>query len=120
MNALTVSERRTLAACALLVLLGLGVLAWQRRMPPLVVEGAPAPEMARQWDETLDAARRIDVNTADAAELERLPGVGPTVARRIIAERMVHGPFGSAEELSWVKGIGPKLVEALREYVTVN
>ncbi len=114
------SERRTLAACALLALLGLGVITWQRHLPPLRAEGAPSPALAAAWNETLADARRVDVNTADVAELERLPGVGPTMARRIIAYRMVHGRFLSPGELSNVKGIGPKLIAELNGYITAE
>ena len=120
MTVLTIGERRTLASCALLALAGLSVVAWQRHMAPLRVEGALSLATARAWDDALAGARRVDVNTADVAALERLPGGGPTMARRIIAYRMVNGPFGSAGELSNVKGIGPKLIETLRDYVTVD
>lgn len=58
----------------------------------------------------------IDVNTADAAELQRLPGVGPVTAGAIIAGR----PYRSVEELDRVRGIGPKTLEKLRPFVVVG
>src|SRR5579875_2854375 len=51
---------------------------------------------------------RIDVNTADAATLETLPGVGPKRAAEIIAYRTAHGPFVNLQSLGQVRGIGPK------------
>lgn len=56
----------------------------------------------------------IDVNTADAATLQRLPGVGPVLARRIVAYREANGPFGDAEELVEVSGIGEATLRKMR------
>ncbi|WP_229116127.1 helix-hairpin-helix domain-containing protein [Parenemella sanctibonifatiensis] len=62
---------------------------------------------------------KINLNTATAAELETLPGVGPATSARIIAWREEHGRFTSVEELQEVSGIGPKTFEQLAEHVTV-
>jgi competence ComEA-like helix-hairpin-helix protein len=61
---------------------------------------------------------RIDVNTAAAADLEALPGIGAALAARIVAHRTAHGPFGGVEDLERVPGIGRQLVGRLRPYVT--
>lgn len=61
----------------------------------------------------------IDVNSASAAELQRLPGIGPKRAQRIVDERRKR-PFQSVEDLRRVPGIGPKLQERLRPYVLVE
>jgi len=74
-----------------------------------------APEIG-----TLSAIKRIDVNSANAAELDLLPGIGPALASRIITERQENGAFGSVEDLARVKGIGPKTVEKLRDRVIVS
>ncbi len=58
----------------------------------------------------------IDINTAPAEVLMTLPGVGPTMAERIIANR----PYSSVEDLLRVRGIGPATLEKLRPYITVN
>ena len=62
----------------------------------------------------------VDVNTADAAALQTLPGIGPALAERIIAYRTEHGPFRTVEELLEVKGIGEATLEKLRQEVTVG
>ena len=61
---------------------------------------------------------RININTASAAELERLPGIGPALARRIIQFRSYHGPFHSLQDLQAVKGIGPKKAAQIAPYIT--
>lgn len=62
---------------------------------------------------------RININTADAAGLEQLPGVGPAIAARIIAWREQNGPFRSVDELTAVSGIGEKTLDGLRDRATV-
>ena len=66
------------------------------------------------------AGRPLSVNTAGEAELESLPGIGPVLARRIVAHRRSHGPFGRLEDLLRVEGIGPKLLERLKPLVVVE
>jgi competence ComEA-like helix-hairpin-helix protein len=60
-------------------------------------------------------AKKIDINTASAAELIELPGIGPALAARIVAYRTEHGLFRTVDDLTAVKGIGPTTVEGLRE-----
>lgn len=60
---------------------------------------------------------RIDPNRATAGELERLPGIGPSLAARIIADRTSRGAFAAPEALLRVPGIGPKTLERIRAYL---
>ncbi len=60
---------------------------------------------------------RIDVNLAGEDELRSLPGVGPVLARRIVAHRRRNGRFETVEDLVAVKGVGEATLEALREYL---
>lgn len=62
----------------------------------------------------------VDLNTADAAALDTLPGVGPVLAERIVDWRTEHGRFTSVDELAEVSGIGDKLLSQLREKVRVG
>ena len=78
------------------------------------------PTQAASWDRALSAARRVDVNTAGASELERLPHVGPALAERIVAYREAHGPFLTTEDLLRVRGVGAATLEALRDRVTLD
>ena len=61
----------------------------------------------------------IRINAASVSELEQLPGVGPVLAERIAAHRDEHGPFGTAEDLLDVPGIGEAKLAALRDAVIV-
>lgn len=61
----------------------------------------------------------IDLNTADAAALDTLPGVGPVLAQRILDWRAEHGRFTAVDELGEVSGIGDKLLAQLRDRVRV-
>lgn len=66
---------------------------------------------------TPSAIALIPINDASSAELQRLPGVGPTLAQRIIDHRQQHGAFRSAADLDAVKGIGPALLAKIAPLV---
>lgn len=67
----------------------------------------------------VDSQGRVNINTADAAALETLAGVGPALAARIIAWREQNGPFRSVDELTAVSGIGPRTLDGMRNQVTL-
>jgi competence protein ComEA len=65
----------------------------------------------------LGAGERIAVNRASAAELDRLPGIGPALAGAIVADREANGPYRTPADLDRVRGIGPALVARLRDRI---
>ncbi len=69
---------------------------------------------------TTAPAQPLDLNTATAAELDVLPGVGPATAQAIVAHRTEHGRFRSVSDLLSVRGIGPAKLEAIRPLVRVG
>ena len=114
------SPRR--AALSLLGLAAAGHLALHWRGGPARAPGevlaAPRGTIspAAQRDSVLSATRplgpeeRIDLDRGSARELERLPGIGPGLAARIVADRAAHGPFGGLGGLDRVSGVGPALL----------
>jgi competence protein ComEA len=64
--------------------------------------------------------RMININTAGAAELDLIPGIGPALARRIIEYRESSGPFGIIEDITKVSGIGPAMFEKMKDRITVD
>lgn len=65
----------------------------------------------------LNARFEVDINTADWPELMQFPGIGETLARRIVDSRLLDGPFRSVDDLRRVRGIGDTKLEAIRPYV---
>jgi competence protein ComEA len=61
----------------------------------------------------------IHVNSATAEQLERLPGIGPVLAQKIVEHRQAHGPFAVPEDLLDVSGIGPSTLESIRDLIIV-
>ncbi len=68
----------------------------------------------------LSSRPKININNAGLDELTRLPGIGETLAARIIAYRAAHGPFTRVEELKAVSGIGDKVVTQIRALVMLE
>jgi len=62
----------------------------------------------------------VDLNKADAEELDLLPGIGPAKAARIVASREAHGSFRRVGDLARVPGITEAMVEELRDLVIVS
>ena len=79
-----------------------------------------APTVVRPRAPGLRGAVPVDVNRASEADLTALRGIGPTLARRIVAYREANGPFRSVEELAQVKGIGAAKLEGFRDQATVG
>ena len=101
------------AADAALVLVGLASIAcyWfaEGGATGRLIEIDRAQRQAAQF--------RLDINQADWPELSQLPGVGETLARRIVESRAADGPFADVEQLRRVRGIGPRTLEQIRPFL---
>jgi competence protein ComEA len=96
------SRIRSLSAVASFLLFGallVGAAEQSKRQPP---------------------AQPLDLNTATIAELQQLPGIGPTTAKAIVQFREKSGPFRRVEDLLAVRRITKRRLETLRPYVTVQ
>ncbi|HXC32353.1 MAG TPA: helix-hairpin-helix domain-containing protein [Verrucomicrobiae bacterium] len=94
-----ITPRRAAILFSTLVWLALCVAAQSKKTPP---------------------AKPIDLNLANAKELQELPGVGPVTAQRIIDLRTKNGRFKRVEDLLAVRGISQKKLDAMRPYVMVS
>jgi competence protein ComEA len=95
-------------------------IARSRSLDSLPVEQAQRAGASLREPKKLPPRSSIDLNSATEQELMRLPGIGPQVAARIVQHRDEHGAFASVDDLLDVRGIGPKKLEAVRPFVTVQ
>jgi competence protein ComEA len=99
------------AAAFLAILL---VLQPGLKASPASAQGA---EVQKEKDATVPT---IDINQASEEDFAKLPGVGPELARRIVAFREKHGPFRRVEDLLVIRGIGHKKWRKIRPYLRVG
>ncbi len=109
------------------LLVGIGLLAAGALvLRPEPTTRAPASGTAfvfsdvRVIEPVIRDASKVNVNVASADELATLPGIGEALAARIIAYRELHGPFARIEDLDAVTGIGPSVIERIRNLATVG
>jgi len=143
----TSNEKKALWFLAVVALSGSGVRLWRATLPDAGAAASAALErqigrvdsvraMRHKPDAPRASLRRdtltpvpppprenrevipVDIDQATADQIESLPGIGPSVAKRIVADRDSNGAFGQLEALCAVKGIGSALAEKLRPLVT--
>ena len=107
----TPRQRAALAITALLLAAWQLTVAWRA---PVAVADPPPP----RGDFAADLRDRLDPNTATEAELAALPGLGPSRAAAIVADRESHGPFRAPIDLQRVRGIGPGIGAGLAPHLT--
>ncbi|MGO1989617.1 helix-hairpin-helix domain-containing protein [Mammaliicoccus vitulinus] len=71
-------------------------------------------------NQSSDNKVEVNINTGDKAEIEKLPGIGPSKAEAILQYRETKGEFKKIEDLKNVKGFGEKTIESLRDYIVLN
>jgi competence protein ComEA len=81
---------------------------------------APSRAPKRQTSPADGSTSPLDLNRATLADLARLPGVGPVLARRIVETRESAGPFGEIDDLLNVRGLGRTKLERLRPFVGIS
>jgi competence protein ComEA len=120
-----VSQVRDQRRALLWLVSAFGVVAVARydahahRMPaPVLNDAARTLPAATPEAAALRDGRPMAINRARAEELELLPGVGPSLAKRIVAARDQGGPFRAAADLLRVKGIGKRTQEKLSQFLS--
>ena len=136
----TPAERKALLFFSIVLVLGASTRAYRTLHSQLPADCCARSALDRQI-KAADSARRaglrgpkrerkqkappkpvgpVDLDVAGEKEIEALRHIGPTLAKRIVADRDSFGPFGSMEELRRVKGIGPSMVAKLDSSVTFS
>ncbi len=128
-----------LAGLILIIIGGAGIIWWDKIHRTNIGRESQEITSLREQNETLrqqlsegsskniagtqiseDETDKININIADATELDKLPNIGPARAADIIDYREAHGGFDSIEELKNIKGIGDKTFEELQDLVTIG
>ncbi len=128
---LTPTERRVLLFLAGTLIAGAAIRYYQEAFPPewkFDYRAADSSFAAFQQRIAADTAARapvldgqsLNINTASITELLSLPGIGRTLAERIVQHREHKGRFRAAEDLQNVKGINRKKFEKLKPYISVH
>jgi competence protein ComEA len=89
----------------------------------IIVPELPAETADHESESTADhapAGAVINVNLADANQLQLLPGIGPALAERIIERREAEGPFQTLDELSEIAGISDRMIDDLRDLAVTD
>jgi len=102
---------------SLILLVCSGGYLWEICVSGTLIEHAPLHNAQVQGIRVKDGKAYIDVNTADETLLASLPGIGPSLAGRIVAYREENGPFRSLTDLDKVNGIGESMLNVLAEYL---
>ncbi len=116
-------EKIILITLSIILLTGIG-LSFQktnsRQKNPTVKPTRLEKIDLKTIDEIICDYSIININMAEAGELERLSGIGPVLAKRIVDYRQTNGLFTDKKDLLKIKGIGPKLYERLRESTSIE
>ena len=121
-------ERIAIACIGILILTGWGTRLWLHnrsesgdlRIIRNAVEPPPSFRGENKAEKVSASSDPVDINTANSAELETLPMVGPSRAAAIVRYRTEHGPFSKAEDIMHVPGIGQGIFRSIEEMITVG
>ncbi len=118
----TRQEKWALLILAVFLLIGMGFDFYQRNFAASRIHQIPAEQVSlfQVKQQELVLKEQINPNTADSERLQKLPGVGPGLAEKIIAYRREQGYFVTPEDLRKVSGIGPATYKKIQPHLTLN
>ena len=122
----TPQETRALIFLVAALLVGSGITWYKRTHPQFAPElkletrEAGLPSQVEPPSNREEKPGKINLNQATPGELELLPGLGPTLSRRIVEYRRMNGPFHQIEEVMRVTGIGSRTFERIKDHITVE
>lgn len=96
-----------------------GLLLWLAVEWIVVATRRPDPLLLQRGPE-FQTRFRVHINESIWVDWMQLEGIGPSLAQRIIAERNIHGPFSSIEDVGRVPGIGPATLDRIRPWLTMD
>lgn len=98
----------------------LGIFIGRNFLPSYYLQAYSPKEETEETVSELGINGKININTANEEQLTHLPGIGPTIAGRIIAYRDENGPFKSIDDLTKVHGIGTGILDNISPYITTG
>lgn len=113
---ITITEKILLLSAVLFLALVLGIHLWELRSETDTWSVRTQKAGSAESFEL----QTVDINTADVQQLQRLEGIGPVLAQRIVDWREANGKFTSAEDLLEVDGIGNAVLENMREFIIIG
>ncbi len=125
----TRQERAVILFLLFALIIGSGITILKGRNPGVAPELVPPSNKGSDLEEISEKSRevplhpiqgKVNINTAGLEELESLPGVGPSLARKIIDYRSQKGRFEKIEEIKRVSGIGEKSFQGIKGLITVG
>jgi comEA protein len=123
----TPQETKALIFLLAALIVGSGITLYKRShpqfAPQLVLQGLESEAMQETGDVSNQAGSEktlIDINRAAAEDLQRLPGLGPALSRRLVEYRKINGPFVRIEDIVQVQGIGAKTFQRIKDYICAS
>jgi len=92
----------------------------EQLLPSLTPLSAASGQRSGPGVDIVGPGAMLNINTASAAELETLPGIGPVLAERIVSYRQGHGPFAAVEDIMAVSGVGEGIFAQIHDSITVQ
>lgn len=119
---LTKDEKKIIIFLILTALVGSGINYYKKLKSQVELKVIPSNlnKDTRDIDAILRMSKTVNINLSNLEQLCRLPGIGPTLAKRIIEHRDKNGPFRDIEDLRNVRGIGDKKFAEIKEFLTLE